>query len=198
MQMTTRRRYWNALLVICCFVSVANARVETVRFQSKLINTTLPYNVAGLSMGGYGAIKFGLKSPSTFVFAASMSGAFSAPRLADKEIPDSWRPSLKNFGDSGSQTRTANDLFEILQKLTPARVASLPYFYFDCGTEDSQLIFPSNRELAALMFDKKIPHEFRELPGDHSWSYWDQQVRLVLQIAAAKMRLLRTKRASRA
>src|SRR6185436_13954794 len=32
-------------LVICCFIAVANARVETVRFQSKLINTTLPYNV---------------------------------------------------------------------------------------------------------------------------------------------------------
>jgi putative tributyrin esterase len=291
--MATRRLYWNALLIICCLVSVANARVETVRFQSKLINTTLPYNVilpidydtskttrypvlyllhgltghyndwiqrtnvadyaadyriivvmpegndswytdsaitaidkyesyilqelipdvqqryrtiearygraiAGLSMGGYGAIKFGLKSPSTFVFAASMSGAFSAPRLADKEIPDSWRLSLKNFGASDSQTRSANDLFEILRKLTPARIASLPYFYFDCGTEDSPLIFPSNRELAALMFDKKIPHEFRELPGDHSWSYWDQQVRQVLQIAAEKMRLPRTKRTSRA
>ena len=154
--------------------------------------------IAGLSMGGYGAIKFGLKSPATFVFAASMSGAFSAPRLTDKEIPDSWRESLKNFGASGSQTRTANDLFEILQNLTPARIASLPYFYFDCGTEDSPLIFPSNRELAALMFEKKIPHEFRELPGDHSWAYWDQQVQEVLKIAALKMRLPRTRRTSRA
>jgi S-formylglutathione hydrolase FrmB len=291
--MPTRRLYFNALLIICCFVSVANARVETVRFQSKLVNTTLPYNIilpsdydsskttrypvlyllhgltghyndwiqrtniadyaadyriivvmpegndgwytdsafvitdkyetyilqelipdvqqryrtiearygraiAGLSMGGYGAIKFGLKSPATFVFAASMSGAFGVTRLTDKEIPDGWRPSLKNFGASDSQTRTANDLFELLQKLTAARIASLPYFYFDCGTEDSPLIFPSNRELAALMFQKKIPHEFRELPGDHSWAYWNQQVQEVLKIAAEKMRLPRTKRASRA
>jgi putative tributyrin esterase len=282
------------LSLIFCFSAIANGRVETVRFQSKLVNTMLPYNIilpsdydtskttrypvlyllhgltghyndwvqrtniadyaaayriiivmpegndgwyidsatrmndkyesyilmdlipdvqqryrtiearygraiAGLSMGGYGAIKFGLKSPATFVFAASMSGAFGVTRLAEKEIPDSWRPSVKqNFGASDSQTRTANDLFELLQKLTPARVASLPYFYFDCGTEDSALIFPSNRELAALMFEKKIPHEFRELPGDHSWSYWDQQVREVLQIAAEKMRLPRTKRISRA
>jgi S-formylglutathione hydrolase FrmB len=149
-------------------------------------------------MGGYGAIKFGLKSPATFVFAASMSGAFSVTRLTDKEIPDSWRPSLKNFGAADSQTRTANDLFGLLQKLTAARIASLPYFYFDCGTEDSPLIFPSNRELAALMFEKKIAHEFRELPGDHSWGYWDQQVREVLKIAVEKMRLPRTKRISRA
>jgi putative tributyrin esterase len=282
------------VLLVSLFLCIsASARVETVRFQSKLINTTLPYNIilpsdydtskttrypvlyllhgltghdsdwvqrtniadyaadyriivvmpegndgwytdsaiattdkyesyilqelipdvqqryrtiearygraiAGLSMGGYGAIKFGLKSPATFVFAASMSGAFSAPRLTDKEIPDSWRASLKNFGASDSQTRAANDLFEILKRLTPARIASLPYFYFDCGTEDSPLIFPANRELAALMFERKIPHEFRELPGDHSWSYWDQQVREVLQIAAEKMRLPRTKRNCRA
>src|SRR5215207_639564 len=217
------------LFVVC---AVANARVDTVRFQSKLINTTLPYNVilpvdydtsrttrfpvlyllhgltghysdwltrtniadyvsayrmivvmpegndswytdsaaistdkyesyilkelipdvqqryrtiearyarsiAGFSMGGYGAIKFGLKSPATFVFAGSMSGAFGVTRLTDKEIPDLWRESMKLFGAAGSETRTANDLFEILRKLTTARVASLPYFYFDCGTEDS-------------------------------------------------------------
>ena len=38
-------RVAKALLITCCFVSVANGRVETVRFQSKLINTTLPYNI---------------------------------------------------------------------------------------------------------------------------------------------------------
>jgi S-formylglutathione hydrolase FrmB len=274
------------LILIICVSVFANGRVETVRFQSKLINATLPYNVilptdydtskttrypvlyllhglmghyndwvartniadyaagyrliivmpegndswyidkyesyilqelipdvqqryrtiearygraiTGLSMGGYGAIKFGLKSPATFVFAASMSGAFGVTRLADKEIPDSWRESMKHFGAAGNETRTANDLFEILRKLTAARVAALPYFYFDCGTEDSPLIFPYNRELAALMFDKKIPHEFRELPGDHSWAYWDRQVQEVLKIAADKMRLPRSKRVSRA
>src|SRR5713226_4621560 len=29
---------------------------------------------------------------------------------------------------------------------------------------------------------EKIPHEYRELPGDHNWAYWDQQVQEVLQI----------------
>ena len=279
-------RIFTAFLIICCFVSVVSARVETVRFQSKLVNATLPYNVilptdydtsrttrypvlyllhglmghyddwiartniadyaadyriivvmpegndswyidtyetyilkelipdvqeryrtiearyaraiAGLSMGGYGAIKFGLNSPATFVFAASMSGAFGVTRLTDKETPESWRESMKPFAAPGSETRTANDLFEIIGKFTAAQISSLPYFYFDCGTEDSPLIFPYNRELAALMFDKKIPHEFRELPGDHSWAYWDQQVQEVLKIAAGKMRLPRTRRTSRA
>jgi S-formylglutathione hydrolase FrmB len=265
--------------LLLCLSVAARARVETVQFQSKLLNTTLPYNVilptdydtlratrypvlyllhgltghysdwvartniadyaseyrlivvmpegndswytdsgaskyesyilqelipdvqqryrtiearygrsiAGLSMGGYGAIKFGLKSPQTFVFAGSMSGAFGITRFSEEEVPASWRESLKLFGPVGSETRKANDLVEIVGKLRAERMPSLPYFYFDCGTEDSPLIFPSNRELAILMFEKKIPHEYRELPGDHSWGYWDRQVQEVLRIAVEKM-----------
>jgi S-formylglutathione hydrolase FrmB len=138
-------------------------------------------------MGGYGAIKFGVKSPFTFVFAASLSGVFAAARLPEKDTPNSWRASLKLFGLEDSETRKANDLFELIQKLSAARVSSLPYFYFDCGTEDLPLIFASNRELSALMFEKKIPHEYRELPGDHSWAYWDRQIQEVLRIAGQRM-----------
>ena len=272
------------LSLVICVSTLANGRVETIRFQSKLINTTLPYNVilptdyetskttrypvlyllhgltghysdwiartnvadysaeyrmivvmpegndswytenyesyilqellpdvqqryrtiearygrsiAGLSMGGYGAIKFGLKSPATFIFAASMSGAFGVTRMTEQELPESWKPSVKLFGPAGSETRLSNDLFEILGKLSAGRIASLPYFYFDCGTEDALFIFSHNRDLAALMFEKKIPHEFRELPGDHSWAYWDRQVQEILKIAAEKMRM--PKRISRA
>jgi S-formylglutathione hydrolase FrmB len=83
--------------------------------------------------------------------------------------------------------------FDILGKLTPAAINSLPYFYFDCGTEDVPLIFTYNRDLSGLMLEKKIPHEFRHLPGDHSWAYWDQQIQEILKIASQKMRLPRTK-----
>ena len=86
----------------------------------------------------------------------------------------------------------------MLRKLNAARVASLPYFYFDCGTEDAPWIFAANRDLAALMFEKKIPYEFRQLPGDHSWAYWDRQVQEVLKIASEKLRMPPAKRTSRA
>lgn len=146
--------------------------------------------IAGLSMGGYGALKFGLKSPATFAFAASMSGAFGVTRFTEKDVGQLWHASLKLFGPLGSETRKANDIFDIIEKLPAARIASLPYFYFDCGTEDdAAVIFNYNRDLAKLMFDRKIQHEFRELPGDHSWAYWDQQIPHVLEIAAQKMRM---------
>jgi enterochelin esterase-like enzyme len=88
----------------------------------------------------------------------------------------------------GSETRKANDVLEIARGLSPARVAALPYFYFDCGTEDAGQHFNPNRELSQIFIEKKIPHEYRELPGNHSWAYWDQQVQEVFRIAAARMR----------
>jgi len=144
--------------------------------------------IAGLSMGGYGAIKYGLKFPATFVFAGSISGAFGVTRYTNKEMGGAnLEPFMRTFGPVGSETRKTNDVFEITRGLSAARVASLPYFYFDCGTEDAAQHFNPNRELSELFLEKKIPHEYRELPGNHSWQYWDQQVQVILRIAAEKL-----------
>jgi S-formylglutathione hydrolase FrmB len=171
---------------------ILNELIPDVQQRFRTLEARYGRSIAGLSMGGYGAIKFGLKSPFTFVFAASTSGAFGVTRYTEKEAP-SWAESLKLFGPLGSETRTANDLFLIIEKLLPTRINSLPYFYFDCGTEDMPLMFPYNRDLAALMVQRRIPHEFRQLPGDHSWAYWDKQVQEILKIAAQKMRMPRGK-----
>jgi putative tributyrin esterase len=157
--------------------------IPEVQRRYRTIEARYARGIAGLSMGGYGAFKFGLKSPGTFAFAGSMSGAFVVTRLTEQQVGASrWQSSLKLFGPVGSETRQQNDLFEIIRNLTTSGVSALPFFYFDCGTEDSPFS-PSNRELAALMVEKKIPHEYRELPGDHSWGYWDAQVQEVLKIA---------------
>lgn len=145
--------------------------------------------IAGLSMGGYGAIKFGLKNPSTFAFAGSMSGALAPATWTEddlknlKAVYDSLPPV---FGAAGSDVRKANDIFQIVQGISPARVAVLPYFYLDSGTED--FFFEANHRFAELLREKKIPHEYRELPGDHSWQFWDRQVKEVLKVAAEKLR----------
>jgi S-formylglutathione hydrolase FrmB len=164
--------------------------IPDVQQRFRTIEARYGRAIAGLSMGGYGSIKFGLKSPATFIFAGSMSGAFGVTRLSEQEAGASgWATSMKLFGPVESDTRKANDLFLIIKDLQPNRIASLPFFYFDCGTEDASRIFTYNRELAGLMLEKKIPHEYRELPGDHSWGYWDKQVQDVLKLAAQKMRM---------
>ena len=72
-----------------------------------------------------------------------------------------------------------------MREFSPTRIAALPYFYLDCGTED--IVLADNIQFVELLRAKKISHEFRELPGDHSWQYWDRQVQEVLKIAAEKM-----------
>lgn len=162
--------------------------IPDVQQRYRTIEARYGRAIAGLSMGGYGAVKFGVKSPATFVFAGSMSGAFGVTRFTEQEMgPSRFQTSLKLFGAIGSDTRKQNDLFELVKQLPANRVAALPFFYFDCGTEDSALIFSSNRELAGLMAEKKIPHEYRQLPGDHSWGYWDRQVQEVLELAVKSL-----------
>lgn len=172
--------------------------IPDVQQRYRTIEARYGRAIAGLSMGGYGAIKFGLKSPATFVFAASLSGAFGVTRFTEQDGNPRWATSVAALGPAGSETRKANDLFELIAKLSPAQISALPHFYFDCGTEDSARNFSSNRQLSELMYEKRIPHEYRELPGDHSWAYWDKQIKEVLELASKKLRLPRTKRVSRA
>src|SRR4051812_39402334 len=143
--------------------------------------------VAGLSMGGYGSMKFALKHPELFAFAASMSGALAvASWTPDTSLPEFVRPSvMRVYGDAGSSVRLENDVYKLARELTPERAKALPYIYLDCGTED--FLLSNSRDFSALLVEKKVAHEFRELPGEHSWPYWDRQVREVLRLAAQKL-----------
>ncbi|HEV7858049.1 MAG TPA: alpha/beta hydrolase family protein [Pyrinomonadaceae bacterium] len=145
--------------------------------------------IAGLSMGGYGALKFGVKYPQMFSFAASMSGALMAASWKESELKTFPWPLVpltvkRAFGPDDNPTHAANDLFKLFRDLPAERVPSLPYFYLDCGTEDGLLA--GSRELSGIFMEKKIPHEYRQLPGKHEWPYWDQQIRDILRIAAQK------------
>ena len=143
--------------------------------------------IAGLSMGGYGALKFGVKHPEMFVFAASMSGALDAASWTEADLKGLdfiWRTLQPVFGAEKSETRAANDLRKLYSELNAQKIAALPYVYVDCGTEDQLLEI--NRSFADVLTKQKIPHEYRQLPGTHSWTYWDSQVQEVLRIADRK------------
>jgi putative tributyrin esterase len=141
--------------------------------------------IAGLSMGGYGSLKFGLKYPEKFVVVGSFSGAVGAASLTAKMVGNSWKAltdSIVNtYGEEDSPTRKDNDIFKIVREISPEKAKTLPFIYVDCGTEDG--LITSNREFIALLAEKKIPHEFRELPGKHDWPYWDAQVQEFLRVS---------------
>lgn len=142
--------------------------------------------IAGLSMGGYGSLKFGAKYPQMFALVGSFSGALRAAEWTEKEIGSSgWKvlvDSIKSvYGADASETRKRNDLFKLIAAKSETDAKNLPFFYIDCGTED--FLIQSNRDFTRLLADKKIPHEFRELPGAHNWAFWDAQIQEFLKVS---------------
>lgn len=165
--------------------------------------------IAGLSMGGYGALKFALKNPHMFTFAGSLSGALNAPRDLEVTRPEFSEGLRKVFGPSGSATRANNDIFAIIPRLPAPRAPApsapgaktaafkttspeppssgaaavaasrLPYLYLDCGTEDS--FIQTNREFISLIHEK-LRYEYHEVPGSHAWTYWDARLPFLLQV----------------
>ena len=162
-------------------------------YESYLIKDLIPYidsnfltvprkssrMIAGLSMGGFGALKFALKHPTLFSVAGSFSGALDAP-LRDADNPF-LRPSIeKVFGRSDDPRRKTDEIFSLVEKIIDQEVKELPFLYLDCGSED--WLIGTNRDFSQRLLSKKIPHEFRQLPGRHDWRFWNAQVDQFLRI----------------
>ncbi|MFN2491359.1 MAG: alpha/beta hydrolase [Pyrinomonadaceae bacterium] len=153
--------------------------IPDVEIRYRTIPDRRGRGIAGNSMGGYGALKFGLKHPEAFSFAASMSGALDANTRNDER-------SLKEiFGEPGSPTRNANDLNKLAREFPGERAPLLPYFYLDCGADDPWLT--ANRDFVNILLERKMVYEYRQPPGGHIWAYWDRQINEVLRVAAERM-----------
>lgn len=123
---------------------------------------------AGLSMGGYGAIKLAVKYPNLFCGAVGFSGAFRYG--TDLDSSEDWiNENRLIFGDSFSGGD--NDVSALLKK---ADRGSIPALRLDCGTED--FLIEHNRRLHQLLGSLQIEHEYVEFPGEHNWSYWDRGI----------------------
>lgn len=141
--------------------------------------------IAGLSMGGYGAIKLGLKYPEMFSLVGSFSGALGATSFNEKNAGSIGKGLIAIFGPEESETRKANDIFKMIREITAEKLKVIPFIYQSCGTED--FLIGNNRDFLSLLNEKKVLHEYREHPGGHDWRFWDDQVREFLDVAARRL-----------
>ena len=165
------------------------------RFEEYLVNDIPQYinkmysidttrqGIAGLSMGGYGAVMLALKHPTRYRFAGSLSGAITFPRgMNDTTRPAerSLLPSLKKaFGEKPGDGRNAGDVF-LLYRQTARD--SLPYLYLVIGTQDGYRSFlPAHRAFTDLLRSYGAAYEYHETPGGHNWQYWDREIQPVLK-----------------
>ena len=142
--------------------------------------------IAGLSMGGYGSIKFGLKYADKFSLVGSFSGALGAASFNGKNAGAIGKGIDAIYGTDDSEIRKANDIFGLLKTMTPEQIKTLPFIYQSCGTGD--FLADNNRSFHTLMVEKKVLYEFRERPGIHDWIFWDDQVREFLDVAERRLK----------
>jgi putative tributyrin esterase len=147
---------------------------DLIPFIDRTFNTVAERKgrcIGGLSMGGYGAIKLGLKHPDLFVSANGHSGAYG---FAHGE----WRSEEAEFQRiTGPNPIGGPD--DVYALAAYADRAKLPALRLDCGTSD--FLLKQNRDFHEHLQKIHVPHEYVEFPGAHDWSYWDKHVQSALR-----------------
>ena len=138
--------------------------------------------ICGLSMGGYGAWWLGLSYPDKFCAAASLSGALG---WGDAALPAEGmlaNMAKKVYGDKSEAGWKEAGLFSKITALNDPKTGwHGPALYFDCGKDD--FLNANNQDFERRLLEKKIPFEFAEFTGAHTWPYWDEHVRDAMNFA---------------
>lgn len=143
-----------------------------------LINKTFNINqtkentfVAGLSMGGYGALKTALTNPNKYSKAASLSAVIDLKRIMERVKPafKAKREELLN-----EEIIKKNNLYTLSKKaLNEVKL------YLACGTED--YLFKENEDFHQYLKEIKYEHLYLTSPGIHNWEFWDKNIQKIIE-----------------
>jgi putative tributyrin esterase len=141
--------------------------------------------VAGLSMGGYGALRLVLADPEKYAAAASLSGALDVARRcreAGRKGSHLSRVEMESiFGAELKVEGTNSDLFALAQSIGARQRAgssTKPAIYLSCGAEDDLL--PESHAFHQHLESLQWEHAYSEPPGDHEWTVWDAEIQQVI------------------
>ena len=126
--------------------------------------------ITGLSMGGHGGLFLGLRHADVFGACGSMSGGVDLTGFKTQFDID------KRMGDTLKQAQ--NFVNYSVMHVVETKPAAPLRIIFDCGTED--FFYNINHALHEKMVKLKIPHDYIERPGGHSWEYWANSVKYQL------------------
>ena len=137
--------------------------------------------LAGESMGGYGAVKIGLRRPQRFSAIASLSGVLDYAAAAKRALNGSWteiraEELLMRHGPSGLPAEE-DDLLELVKNA--ALDPKMPRLIQFCGTED--FLYADNQRFHAAAEKYGYGHVYSEGAGGHEWPYWDKTIQRAIQ-----------------
>ena len=136
--------------------------------------------VAGLSMGGYGAVRLAFTKPEQYAACASLSGAIDIVSCREQVVsgliegPFLWNSIFEHADEiEGSDA----DLFALAKKQKKLG-KELPKVFQTCGTED--FIYPPNVSAHKKLLEAGVDVTYEEHPGIHDWDYWDTHIQRAL------------------
>jgi putative tributyrin esterase len=134
---------------------------------------------AGLSMGGYGAVKLGLAMGENFSHVATLSGGLDVAATCQKGKENEARPTLWGdvFGPADQVAGSDNDLFALAERRKAQ--GDMPKIFQWCGTAD--FLYEDNLRFRDHATKLGYDLTYQESPGDHNWKYWDEKIQDVLQ-----------------
>jgi len=131
--------------------------ITAVKLKNENLDDHSPVFIAGLSMGGYGALRLGAKYPHLF---QGFSGLSSITHFEQMSL----------FLENMDELRENASINEGVLEWMLVNKKHLPPFRFDCGAED--ILIEQNRTLHRSLKDHDIPHIYEEYEGKHEWDYW--------------------------
>ncbi len=130
--------------------------------------------IAGLSMGGYGAVHTALSYPEQFSACVALSSAFvirefaRLGKRANSVMPEAMVRDV--FGDPGTIMNSDRNLEFLYQNLKKAG-RLIPKLYLAIGTEDS--LYENNQEFKRFLEGEKADFFYEDGPGVHNWTFWN-------------------------
>ncbi len=149
--------------------------VEVTRSMFRLSDKREDTFIAGLSMGGYGAIRNGIVFSDTFGYVGGFSAAAHLFNEEDKN--KGLVSSDAIFGDSKKAALSDMNPEVAVENLIKEK-RPMPKFYLSCGTEDG--LYNANIELRDFLKEKKADVTWDEEKRGHDWDFWDSQIKKYL------------------
>lgn len=133
--------------------------------------------ISGLSMGGYGALRYFILHNDYFNTAGSTSGALEIDYPNFQKVSQQfWQTNrmtddlTKNLGNPKTENWNNYSISTLLKQNYNFRRS----FIFDCGTDD--ILYSNSENLKSLTDSLKIPTTFISQPGNHNTEYWNKSI----------------------
>jgi S-formylglutathione hydrolase FrmB len=135
--------------------------------------------IGGVSMGGYGALRFAFKYPQLFVAVAA-----HMPALLEQLPHGSGGAGLASFLGAAFGRPLDEEFWRANTPFVFARTADLRglKIYADCGDHDDFGFDAGVKAMDKLLSSRRIPHSFHIYPGAHDWSFVSQHFEASLKM----------------